>query len=145
MKAIEKIINYFEENIDVFNTLIEELDAYNGYLGDDRFYDMEMLNELFHGCDNIDILNRAFFGHDEDTWHTDSYGNKIYGAFNPNRDYFTFNGYGNLVSSNYRDYSAHLDEYFIDALIENRDETSLDEYDELVELFEEMQEGEENE
>ena len=146
MNAIEKIINYFEENEEIFIEVIEDLDSYSGYLGDNRYYEMESLNELFDGCDNIYILNRAYFGHDADTWHTDSRGDKEYGAFNPNRDYFTFNGYGNLISSDYKDYSAHLDKYFVEAVNEDIDNLySVTERPELVELFEEMKEGEENE
>lgn len=36
MNATEKIIAWFKENEEVFNDCIEELDSYNGYLGDDR-------------------------------------------------------------------------------------------------------------
>ena len=146
MNAIEKIINYFEKNEEIFIEVIEDLDSYSGYLGDNRYYEMESLNELFNGCDNIDILNRAYFGHDADTWHTDSCGNREYGAFNPNRVYFTFNGYGNLISSDYKDYSAYLDKYFVEAVNEDIDNLySVTECPELVELFKELQEGEENE
>ena len=38
---IADIIQYFKENEDVFNDCMEELDSYNGYLSDDRYYDME--------------------------------------------------------------------------------------------------------
>lgn len=138
--TIKKIIAYFEENEDTFNDCIEELDSYNGYLGDDRYYEMDMLNDLFTDCDNIDLLNRAFFGRDDDSWHTDGHGEKIYGAFNPNRDYFYFNGYGNLVSSNYKDYTHKLDEYFIEALSENRSYIDTIENDEeLTALFDELE------
>lgn len=144
--TIKKIIAYFEENENTFNECIEELDSYNGYLGDDRYYEMDMLNELFTDCDNIDLLNRAFFGRDDDSWHTDASGNKIYGEFNPNRDYFTFNGYGNLVSSNYKDYTHRLDEYFVNELLENRPYIDTIENDEeLTALFDELENENENE
>lgn len=32
---IADILAYFKENEEVFNNCIEELDSYNGYLGDD--------------------------------------------------------------------------------------------------------------
>lgn len=144
--TIKKIIAYFEENEDTFNECIEELDSYNGYLGDDRYYEMEMLNELFTDCDNIDLLNRAFFGRDDDSWHTDAHGEKVHGSFNPNRDFFYFNGYGNLVSSNYKDYTHKLDKYFIEALLENRSYIdAIESDDELTALFDELEnEGEED-
>ena len=139
--TIKKIIEYFEENESVFNECIEELDAYNGYLCDDRYYEMEMLNEFYNGVDPIEILQRAYFGRDNDTWTTDSSGNKTYGEFNPNRDYFTYNGYGNLVSSDYKDYSHKLDEWAIEAMSENRIYIdAIESDDELAALFDGLEE-----
>lgn len=144
--TIRKIMEYFEENENTFNSCIEELDAYNGYLSDDRYYEMEMLDELFCDTPAIDLLNRALFGHDEDTWTTDAHGNKEYGSFNPNRDYFTFNGYGNLVSASYKDYSAHLDRYAIESMLENRNYIyTIEEDDDLAALFDELEEEGEGE
>ena len=88
-EAIEAIINYFEENMDEFEGVIEELDGYSGILGDDRYYYMNELDELYNG------------------------------EFNPNRSYFTYNGYGNLISTDYKDYSDHLDKWFAQDLIEH--------------------------
>lgn len=130
------IIEYFKENEDLFNECIEELDGYNGYLGDERYYYMEELDELYSDESAIFVLQRAFYGRDDETWHTDERGEKHYGAFNPNREYFYFNGYGNLVSADYKDYSGLLDHYAIEAMQENRnyiDSISSDE--ELDEMF----------
>jgi hypothetical protein len=139
-ETIKKIIEYFENNDDIFNSCIEELDSYNGYLNDDRYYSMDELNELYSGTDAIELLQRAFFGYDADNWHTDGRGDKIYGAFNPNRDYFTFNGYGNLVSSDFKDYTAYLDEYAIEAMSENRQYIdTIESDDELSTLFDELE------
>lgn len=139
MTATEKIIAYFNDNDDVLTEVIEELDSWNGYLGDDRYYDMDLLSEFYHGCDLIELLNRAYFGKDLDNWYIDSRGDKRYESFNPNRNYFTYNGYGNLVSSDYRDYSDHNDEYLINTLCENRQHIdSIDENDELKALFDEL-------
>lgn len=141
--TIKKIIEYFESNEEIFNQCIEELDSYNGFLGDDRYYEMEMLKEVYHGSDPIELLNRAYFGRDDDNWHTDSHGEKVYGAFDPNRDYFYYNGYGNLVSSNYKDYSAHLDEWAVDDMSEHRQYIDSIESDvELSALFDELEEDE---
>ena len=140
----EKIKAYFEENEEIFNACIEELDSYNGYLCDDRYYPMDELDELMSGKSVTDLLNMAFFGHDEETWTTNSYGEKEYGAFNPNRDWFTFNGYGNLVSADYKDYSGFLDDYAIEAMSENRSYIdTIEEYGDLAELFDELEEEEE--
>lgn len=143
-KIIEKIIEYFDDHEDVYNEASEELDAYNGYLGDNRYYSMDELDELYNGTDPTEILCRAFYGHDEDVWTINKYGEKEYGPFNPNREYFKYNGYGNLVSSNYKDYSMLLDHYIIESMLENRHYIdTIDNDPELSELFDELEESEE--
>ena len=144
-KTIEKIIEFFEQNGGIFNDCIEQLDSYNGILGDNRYYEMETLNEFYDGVDPLEILERAFFGRDDERWHTDSSGNKIYGEFNPNRDYFYYNGYGNLVSANYKDYIAFLDHYTVEAMSENRRYIDSIETDaELTALFDELEQDDES-
>ena len=139
-EIIDDIIAYFENYVDIFYDCLEELDAYNGYLGDSRYYFMDDLNELYQSVEPIELLQRAFFGRDDDTWTTDSRGYKIYGEFNPNREYFYYNGYGNLVSSNYKDYSAYLDHYAIEAMSKNRNYIdSIDNDEELTALFDELE------
>lgn len=138
--TIKKIVAYFEENENVFNDCIEELDSYNGYLGDDRYYGMDDLDELYNGAEPLEILRRAYYGHDADTYHTDSHGNREYAEFNPNREYFTFNGYGNLISTDYKDYSAHLDRYAIEEMSANRNHIdSIENDNELAALFDELE------
>ena len=135
-KAVENILDYFKENEEVFNDCIEELDSYNGYLGDDRYYCMVDLDEIYSGTDPTEILTRAFYGCDENNYITDSYGRKEYSAFNPNREFFRFNGYGNLVSSDYKDYSAQLDKYAVESMLENRrDIYTISDDPDLEELF----------
>lgn len=135
------IIAYFEENESIYNECIEQLDSWNGYLSDDRYYFMDELQELYHGTNPIEILQRAYYGHDDDTWTTDSHGNKEYGQFNPNREYFKFNGYGNLVSTDYKDYTHLLDKYVVEEMSENRQYIdSIDENVELATLFDELTE-----
>lgn len=124
---IKALLEFFRENEDLFNETIEELDSYNGYLGDDRYYLMEELPEFYRDTDPIELLQRVFFGGDLYNYTTDESGRIRYGAFNPNRNYFTYNGYGNLLSTNYKDYSAHLDKWFITALMENADYLYLNE------------------
>ena len=135
----EQIKEFFEENEEVFNECIEELDSYNGWLGDDRYYEMSMIDELYCNSSPSEVLERAFYGHDDESWTTNSYGEKEYGEFNPNRDYFYFNGYGNLVSADYKDYFAYLDDYLIDSLAENRCYVdAIESNDELSALFDKL-------
>lgn len=140
------IIEYFEENGDTFADCIEELDSYNGYLGDDRYYSMDELDEFYHDTEPSEILRRAFYGHDAETYITNGSGNREYGAFNPNREYFTYNGYGNLVSADYKDYSDKLDRYAVEEMSENRSYIdSIESDDDLAALFDELEEAQANE
>ena len=129
---VANLYNHFKENEDDFNNSIEELDSYNGYLCDDRYYSMNDLYELnsVKSQDEFDdLMCRIYYGHD------DYCGDGS--AFCPNRQYFYYNGYGNLVSSDYKDYSDHLDNYFIESLIDNYNSLSLP--DAVEEIFEEYE------
>ena len=140
--TVNKIIEFFEQNEELFNSCIEELDSYNGYLTDDRYYYMEDLNEFYHGADPLELLYRVFYGHDE-TYTTDSTGNKTYGEFNPNREYFKYNGYGNLISTDYKNYSDFLNEDLIEELSENKANIyTIEENEELTALFNELEQSE---
>lgn len=110
-EAVTKIREYFENNEEEFNEAIEELDGYNGYLGDDRYYDMVELDEFYHDTLPSELLMRVYYGHDEKSGESSE--------FCPNREYFRYNGYGNLVSADYKDYSDHLDDYFVEEYIDN--------------------------
>ena len=128
-EIVAKIIAFFEENPDIFNDCMTELDNYNGYLGDDRVVPMEWFDDYFGGLTPIEIATRVYYGRDE--WGD---------TFNPNRDYFYFNGYGNPVSCDCVDYSDHLDEYAIDAMTLHRDcIDAIDECDDLARLFNELE------
>ena len=134
------IIKWFEEHEEEFNDCIEELDAYNGYLSDDRYYYMEELNEIYSNEEPSEILTRAFYGYDEDGYIVNYRGEKENGPFNPNRDYFRFNGYGNLVSADYKDYGNYLDEYAVIAMSDNRQYIdTIEEHEELSKLFDELE------
>ena len=139
-KITEEIIAYFDEHEDIYNEAAEELDAYNGYLGDDRYYSMDELDEFYSGTEPTEILYRAFYGYDEETYNTDASGNREYGPFNPNREYFRYNGYGNLVSADYKDYTGLLDHYIIESMLENREcIDAIVNNSELSELFDELE------
>lgn len=137
------IVEFFKENENDFDNCIEELDSYNGYLGDNRYYLMDELDEIYSGTEPSEILRRAFYGYDEETYTTDGSGNKEYGQFNPNREYFTYNGYGNLVSADYKDYTGFLDKYAVEAMSENRGYIdAIEDDEELAELFDELEQVE---
>lgn len=134
-----EMLTYFEEHNEDFEDVIEQLDGYNGLLGDDRYYNMEDFDELHTGLTPMEVLERTFYGGDDDT--RDKNGTR--GEFNPNRNYFYYNGYGNLCSTDYKDYTDHLDEYFLDEIIENRNYLDYLPTD-IIELLDELEELEEN-
>ena len=145
-EMLEKVQSYFEDNDEDFIQVIEELDSYNGYLGDDRYFEMDELYD-FYSVNNREVfdnlLNRIYYGHDADNWHTDSHGEKEYGEFCPNREYFTYNGYGNLVSTDYKDYSSYLTTSFVEAVYDNQSHLTIPE--EVQEIFDEYDNQEEEE
>lgn len=122
MELVEKLLAYYKENEEDFVNDIEELDNWNGCLYEDRVISMNEIDVFFQNTDTLEILRRAFYGYDDD-FSTSSQK----AAFNPNRDYFYFNAYGNLVSTDEVDYSEYLDEYFIQEIIDNRCHLSLSE------------------
>lgn len=123
----EELKDLFENDDTLFNETIEELDYYNGYLGDNRYYPMEYLTDYIDTSDLWNsLIYRMFYGRDDDCYITNSQGEKEYQQFNPNREYYYYSAYGNLISSDYKDYSDYLDDYFIDSLLENCSDLSLD-------------------
>ena len=120
MELVEKLLAYYRENVEDFNNDIEELNSWNGCLYDDQIYPMEQLNEIFQGTEPEEILKRAFYGYDEPYKNGDPSR-----PFNPNRNYFYFNGYGNLVSIDEKDYTDYLDNDFIQDIIDNRYKLTL--------------------
>lgn len=123
----QELKDLFEDNEELFNETIEELDSYNGYLGDNRYYFMEDLTDYIDTSDLwSSLIYRMFYGRDDDCYITNSQGEKEYSQFNPNRLYFYYNGYGNLILSDYKDYSNYLDDEFIDNLLENYQYLNLD-------------------
>ena len=120
MTLVKELMNYYRENVEDFNNDIEELDGWTGCLYDDKIYPMEQLNEFFQSTEPEEILRRAFYGYDEPYKNGDPSR-----PFNPNRNYFYFNAYGNLVSIDEKDYSSYLEEFYIQDIIDNRYNLSL--------------------
>lgn len=129
-KVKERLLKYFKENEDVFNEIILNLDCSTDILGNDKFYDMPELQEFFNEdpCGSvIDLLLKAHCGKDLDSQDR---------PFNPTRDYFRLNAYGNLESTNYPDYSSHLNDEFLEQVIEYKGELcSVQDNSELREIL----------
>ena len=85
----------YDEKVEAIRSIIEGMDEpdavalHNEYCYetndyDDEIIEMERFDEICEGMTPIEIANRIF-----------------YGDFNPNHEYFHFNGYGNFESTNY--------------------------------------------
>ena len=93
-----------ESDSDVLTELVETFVSYNGLFADDEVIPMDMLDEYFVGVKPSEFLPRVFYGHDADT---SCEGN--YTEFNPNREYFYFNGWGFPV--NRQDFDRMAQQY----------------------------------
>lgn len=113
MTLQQELLNYYKRNSEDFADDIEELDGWNDCLYEDKIFSMDELDEVLQDIKPSDILCSALFGHDE------AHG-KIKSTFNLDRDYFRFNGLGDLVSTDKRDYSDYLNDYFIQEIIDNK-------------------------
>ena len=104
--------------------VVKDINSWNRQLDWLDFIDMDLFDEFMEGQSPIWIAERIY-----------------YGDFNPNDEYFIFNGYGNLVSYDEWEANKECEEYIneiIDALIDNID--YIDTYSEIHKLFEELEE-----
>ena len=125
-EMIKKAYAYYEENPDDFNRDIEELDSWNGYLNGERYYEMDFLDEYHYGVSLSEFLGR------------------LDNEFRLGDDYFYYDGLGNLCSADEIDYvSDYLYDSTIEDIYENR--SHLDLTDEIEEIFDEYDNGKEDE
>lgn len=94
MTNIEKLIEQYRNFSEV-----DKVCAHNEYCDnnndpDNHIYFMEEFEEILANVEKMELLRMVF-----------------YGNFNPNDDYFAFNGYGNLISFGY---AKNLDDYLVD-------------------------------
>lgn len=101
--VIEKMCEVLAEDTDEYVNICEELDNWNGFLGDTRCFNMDDIDEFVGSASElIEKMDSEDF-HDSD-------------------EYFYFNGYGFITtaSDKYDVYHDDFDEYdVIDALIDN--------------------------
>lgn len=115
--------------IQLWNEYCQDANRY-----DDEIMDAYAMEELIENSnDTMNWLNRFFFGYDD-------YNKE--GSANPNRSYFTFNGYGNIISFDYI-YNSYTEEFsyifideLIDHIIENENAFGVDEIAEILEEIE---------
>lgn len=137
----EAIRNYVKNMYDEeLMSLVNALSSWDGSFEECQWYDMDELDDFLSGSTPTEILNMGWFGSKS--------------GFNPNRDYFKFDAYENLVSGWDVDVVAdiedslpdiidylqrqdvgHTDDDTLDAIIEADDTAMFDE-----ETFEQVEE-----
>lgn len=128
---IDCIIRYFNENEEVFISVIEELDNYTFFLGDSRFYETDELLEALHDTCEISSVRRLVYdlvnGEDE-----------CDNVFDPYSLYYRYDN-GVLTSYESKDYHEFLDAYFISELADAyEDMFTIHDDEELDGLFREL-------
>jgi hypothetical protein len=79
------MLDMIKADSDLLVEVCEELDGWDGFLGDDRCYSMDEIDEILGDRKPSELLNM------------------VSSDFNYNDDYFYFNGYGNLESCDYKE------------------------------------------
>lgn len=126
----EKAIAYFEDNDNEFIETIETLDNWNGYLDGKRFEPMDTFNDFFYGTrdilgDIIDRLNPSFTSAD---------------------DYWYWDDWGEINSTDEIDYSDFLDDDFIEDLYNNRGDVDMPSYiEKLFDAYDNIDDEDEEE
>ena len=123
--------------IEVFKTMDESevVRIWNEYCMatsryDDEIMDAYQMEEWANNSGDVtNILNRFYFGTDGENENTSA---------NPNRNYFTFNGYGNIISFDYI-YNSYTNEFsyvyvddLADYIVENENAFYCDEIQEIL-------------
>lgn len=135
-KEIRKILTKIDESelLYMWNEYCAEVNRY-----DDEIMDYDTLMEYIENSngDTLTWLNRFYYG-------SDDYSDES-GSANPNRNYFAFNGYGNIVSFDYlyNEYTNKFNYIFedelIDYIIDNQESFSNDDIQEIIDALEDIE------
>lgn len=118
-----------QEFKDKVKEIIEDMDRgdlvslYNDYASENNYeeiHDMDDINDYLSGMEPRDILNKAF-----------------YGDFNPSHDYFKFNGYDNLESTDYPEDSWIDKDELADFIFDEKDGSYYEFDDKIQEVIDE--------
>lgn len=134
-EIIDDIYDYIKSDGDLASVLAEQLGCVNG---DELWRDMDEFDSVLDGYSPSEIVSMTFHGGDI------SWEGEIRGEFNPNAEYFKFNDYGNLVSSDWANYSSYFTKEAVEDLA-NEHWWHLDLPKDLAEMFEELDELDEDE
>ena len=146
---IDAIDDKFNEELDSFVNgdtedvadVCEQIDSYNGFLGDDRYYSMCVIDEIVNieGKSVLEVLD--MFSDNFDS-NDDYFQFGIYGITSTNtRDYVDLLGASEIIEE-IKDNINQVDNVDLEVIFDNEDCAS-DELDDLEELFAELEEDDE--
>ena len=93
----DKAVEILESENDDFDEACEELDNYNGFLGETRVYPMDMIDEFFnHPSELVEKMD----------------------DFDPNHDYFYFTVYGYVDTADDK-HSVYSDEFSAESVLDD--------------------------
>lgn len=105
----KRMINYWKAHNDSFSRVCEELDSWDGFLGDDRIYSMDELDDILGDkkpSEVLQMVDTPNFDYSDDYFYYD-----IYGIRSTNeKDYFNYFDYSNVfegLANNYNNIFSH--------------------------------------
>ena len=126
-KKIESLKGLILKDVLIGIGLVNDVNSWDDSLEYLQVFNMEDFDEIMEGYEPLEIANRIYFG-----------------DFNPNHEYFRFNGYANLESLNEYDLEDEIKDYaseIAQRTVELYEEGELDYLDEeVMEILEDQEE-----
>lgn len=126
-KKIESLKGLILKDVLIGIGLVNDVNSWDDSLEYLQVFNMEDFDEIMEGYEPLEIANRIYFG-----------------DFNPNHEYFRFNGYANLESLNEYDLEDEIKDYSSEIArrtIELYEEGKLQYLDEeVLEILEDQEE-----
>lgn len=140
-KFEEELESFVNGDMDDVADVVEEIDDYVGFLGDDRYYPMSEIDELVNieGKSVLEVLNMFADDFDSDD---DYFQCGIHGISSTNnRDYVDLLGESEIIEE-IKDNINHVSNSDVGVIFDNEDCAST-ELDDLEELFADLEEDDE--
>lgn len=98
----EQAIKSYVEQLsgDDLANLLQTMNAYDGCCEESTYYDMDAFDDFLSNATPLEIASMIFYGD----------------GFNPNDEYFRFDGYGNLESLDWKEISDEAEDLVDDIL-----------------------------
>ena len=126
-KKMETLKGLILNDVSIGIGLVNDINSWDFSLEHLQVYQMEDFNEIMEGYEPLEIANRIYFG-----------------DFNPNHEYFRFNGYANLESLDEYDLEDEIKDYSSEIArrtVELYEEGKLNYLqDEVMEILEDQEE-----